>query len=201
MIFTTWAYAVFLTVAFTAYWLAPVRARGAVLTLFGFVFYAWWHPPHVLLIAATIPLVAWLGRRVAPAGGPGRRGWLALGVAACLGVLVIYKYQGFLLDVARTVLGPAGVQVGAQAMEVRPPLGVSFFVFEYVHYLVEAFRGTIMPAGTGGLALFIMFFPTLICGPIKRYNAVHPTRRPRASTRPAWPRGSAASSSGSRRRR
>jgi alginate O-acetyltransferase complex protein AlgI len=174
MIFTTWAYAVFLAVAFAAYWLAPARARGAVLIAFGFVFYAWWHPPHVLLIAATIPLVAWLGRRVAPGGGTGRRGWLALGVAACIGVLAFYKYQGFLLEVGRTLLAPAGVAVEAQALEVRPPLGVSFFVFEYVHYLVEASRGTIAPAGTGGLALFIMFFPTLICGPIKRYNRFRP---------------------------
>jgi alginate O-acetyltransferase complex protein AlgI len=174
MIFTTWTYAVFLTIAFTAYWLVPSRWRGPVLTGFGFVFFAHWYPPHVVLIAATIPLVAWLGGRVAPAGGVGRRGWLALGVTACLGVLVFFKYQGFVLDVARGMLAPLGVRLDAHAMQLRPPLGVSFFVFEYVHYLIEAFRGTIVPASTGGLALFIMFFPTLICGPIKRYNRFDP---------------------------
>jgi len=174
MIFTTWAYAVFLSIAFTVYWLMPARARGATLTAFGFFFFAWWYPPHVVLIAATIPAVAWIARRVTPSGGPGRRGWLALGVTACLAVLVFYKYQGFLLDVTRAMLAPLGVGMEAHALDVRPPLGVSFFVFEYVHYLIEAFRGTITPASTGGLALFIMFFPTLICGPIKRYNGFHP---------------------------
>jgi alginate O-acetyltransferase complex protein AlgI len=57
---------------------------------------------------------------------------------------------------------------------VRPPLGISFFVFEYVHYLIEVFRGTFSPAGSRDLTLFIMFFPTLICGPIKRFQRFHP---------------------------
>src|SRR5262249_13425665 len=55
-----------------------------------------------------------------------------------------------------------------------PPLAISFFVFEYVPYLVESFRGSVAPASLPQLGLFIMFFPTLICGPIKRYNRFHP---------------------------
>jgi alginate O-acetyltransferase complex protein AlgI len=174
MIFNTWAYAVFLPLAVAVYWLAPLRLRSPALTAFGIVFYAYYYPPHVLLILATIPVVWWLAWRVVPAAGAARRRWLAVGVAGCLGALVFYKYQGFLLDVARWLLAPIGVSLDVQALQVRPPLGISFFVFEYVHYLVELFRGTVTPARPGTLALFIMFFPTLICGPIKRYNQFHP---------------------------
>ena len=174
MIFNTWAYALFLPIAVALYWIAPVRVRGMVLTGLGFFFYAYYYPPHLLLITATIPLVVWVGRRVA-GGTPGaRRAWLALGIAGCLGALAVYKYQGFVLEVAHHVLAPFGVSVDLHAMELRAPLGISFFVFEYVHYLIEAFRGTVAPARLGELSLFIMFFPTLICGPIKRYNDFHP---------------------------
>jgi len=177
MIFNTWAYALFLTVAVTVYWLAPRAARNPVLIGFGFFFYAYYYPPHVVLIAATIPIIYWIARRVAAGEGfppEVRRRWLAIGVTGCLGALAFYKYQGFGLDVVRTLLRPLGVNVDVHAPELRPPLGISFFVFEYVHYLVEIFRGTVTPARFGTLTLFIMFFPTLICGPIKRYNQFHP---------------------------
>ena len=174
MIFNTWTYALFLPIAVALYWLVPRAARGLVLTGLGCFFYAYYYPPHVLLIAATIPLVGWVGHRVATGEPVARRRWLALGVAGCLGALAFYKYQGFVLEVARDLLAPLGVAVDLHAMELRAPLGISFFVFEYVHYLIEAFRGTIVPARLGELSLFIMFFPTLICGPIKRYNTFHP---------------------------
>jgi len=166
MIFNTWAYGLFLPIAVVVYWLAPVRARGAVLIAFGLFFYAYYYPPHLLLILASIPLVAWIARRVADGSAGARRRWLAVGVAGCLGALAFYKYQGFVVELARDLLHPFGVSVDVQAMALRPPLGISFFVFEYVHYLIEVFRGTIGPARLGELSLFIMFFPTLICGPI-----------------------------------
>ena len=174
MIFNTWAYAVFLTGAFAVYWLAPARARGTVLTALGFFFYAYYYPPHVILIAATIPLMTWIGIRVARGPAAGRRGWLALGTSICLGALAFYKYQAFFIEVESDLLRPLGRTFDVHAMELRPPLGISFFVFEYVHYLIESFRGTVAPASVPQLGLFIMFFPTLICGPIKRYNRFHP---------------------------
>ena len=174
MIFNTWAYAVFLVVAFACYWVAPARARGTVLTALGFFFYAYYYPPHVVLIAATIPLMTWIGVRVARGPAPARRWWLALGVSLCLGALAFYKYQGFFIEVASDLARPLGRTVDVHAMELRPPLGISFFVFEYVHYVIESFRGTVAPATLPQLGLFIMFFPTLICGPIKRYNRFHP---------------------------
>jgi alginate O-acetyltransferase complex protein AlgI len=173
VIFTTWAYAAFLVVTFAVYWTVPARRRPAVLTLAGCYFYWYYHPPHLPLILATIPLVWAIAFAVVP-GRTGARRWLALGVAACVGMLAYYKYQGLLVGTLAHALGQAGVAVAWTPPHLVPPLGISFFVFEYVHYLIEVGRGTFAPAALPDLALFIMFFPTLICGPIKRYQLFRP---------------------------
>ena len=185
MIFNTWAYALFLPIAVALYWIAPVRGRGMVLTGLGFFFYAYYYPPHLLLITATIPLVVWVGRRVA-GGAPGaRRAWLALGIAGCLGALAVYKYQGFFADSLNWTLGVLGVTSTLKPPALRPPLAISFFIFEYVHYLIEVYRGTFTPAGLKSFMLFIMFFPTLICGPIKRFQLFNPEEYVRRRLDPA----------------
>jgi len=173
VIFNTWAFGVFLVVTLALYWSLPSRTRPTALTLFGLYFYWYYYPPHVLLIVASIPVVWAVSRRIVPGEAPGRR-WLALGVAGCLGVLVYYKYQGFLVGTLRGGLASFGVPVSWAPPRLQPPLGISFFVFEYVHYLIEIGRGTFAPAPLRDLGLFILFFPTLICGPIKRYQLFRP---------------------------
>ena len=167
LIFNTWVYGLFLAVVFVAYWGAPTRARPAVLTAVGLFFYWYYFPPHLLLIVALTLGVLVVGRRVAPDAGPGRRAWLAIGVGGCVALLVYYKYQGLLADAVGWVVGRSDV---LRPPQLRAPLGISFFTFEFVHYLVEVSRGTFPPARLGEFALFALFFPTLICGPIKRFG-------------------------------
>jgi alginate O-acetyltransferase complex protein AlgI len=174
VIFNTWAYAAFVVVAFALHWGAPPRLRPFVLLGLGAYFYRYYYPPHLLLVLASIPLVFGLAHLIARRRDATRGHWLALGVALCLGALAYYKYQGFFLDVVERALGVAGVRLAVEAPALRPPLGISFFVFEYVHYLVEVSRGTFTPGRLRDLALFVMFFPTLICGPIKRYERFQP---------------------------
>ena len=174
MIFNTWAYGLFLAVAFTIYWAVPARARGCVLIGLGCFFYAYYYPPHLPLVLAIIPVVWVIGRLVAPGRTRVRRRWLVVGIAGCLGALAYYKYQRLGLTVVRAALDVIDVPFDVRPMALRPPLGISFFVFEYIHYLIEVFRGTFAPVSFRNLALFVMFFPTLICGPIKRYQQFHP---------------------------
>jgi alginate O-acetyltransferase complex protein AlgI len=133
----------------------------------GFVFYAHYHPPHLPLIVGLTALVYALAR----AGVRWRRGALALGSALALGVLAYYKYTGFLLGALG--LDPSALSARG-LLPARPPLAISFFVFEFVHYLIEVRRGTIAPGRPRDFLLFILFFPTLISGPIKRYADFQP---------------------------
>ncbi len=173
MIFNTWVYAFFLLVGFCTYWLARPRWRPLVLIVFGLYFYWFYYPIHVLLIVAATLLVFVLSYVVRP-GANRQRLYFTLGVTACLGTLTYFKYQGFLFDSASWLLAQAGVSTHLEAPQLRPPLAISFFIFEYVHYLIEVYRGTFGPAGLQEFGLFIMFFPTLICGPIKRFQQFKP---------------------------
>ncbi|MFI5394417.1 MAG: MBOAT family O-acyltransferase [Candidatus Binatia bacterium] len=174
MIFNTWVYGLFLLVTFCVYWLAPVRWRSLVLIGFGFYFYWYYYPIHTLFIAAMTVLVFGLSWLVRPAGGRGRRLWFTLATTLCLGTLAYFKYQGFLFNSAGWLLGVAGVHTHLDPPQLRAPLAISFFTFEYIHYLIEVYRGTFPPAGARDFTLFIMFFPTLICGPIKRFQQFNP---------------------------
>jgi len=170
MIFNTWVYGFFLAVTVSLYWLLPARWRVPMLTICGAYFYWYYYPPHLLLILLLTLLVFGVGGVVGRATGGARRRWLVAGVVGSVGTLVYFKYQGFLADLAAPLIGaPAGDRVLP-----RPPLGISFFVFEYVHYLVEVYRGTFSPATLRDFGLFILFFPTLICGPIKRFQQFRP---------------------------
>jgi len=161
VIFNTWIYGVFLLGVFVAYWLVPARARWVVLVGSGAYFYWYYYPSHLPFIVAVTAAVYGVGRL-----GNTRRPWLMLGVVAALGLLAYFKYQGFLAEIVGLLLRHP-MRWGALP---RPPLGISFFVFEYVHYLIEVGRG-MPPATAREFALFILFFPTLICGPIKRFPA------------------------------
>jgi alginate O-acetyltransferase complex protein AlgI len=173
MIFNTWVYALFLLFSVVSYWLLPVRFRPWALIGFGFYFYWFYYPPHLPLILVLTLIVFGLSFLVQP-GRSKRTLWFAVGVAGSIGILTYYKYQGFLADSANWTLQAFGVDSTLEPPSLQPPLAISFFTFEFVHYLIEVYRGTFAPAGLRNFALFIMFFPTLICGPIKRFQLFNP---------------------------
>ncbi len=173
MLFNSWIYAFFLALACLVTWNLPGRAaRQWWLIATGMAFYAWYHPPHLPLIIGFTVLI-FLVTVVADGQSPVRRRAVLAGAAAfCVGILAYFKYQGFLalsfaaIGWTDTFAVPTG--------DVRVPLAVSFFTFEYVHYLIELRRGTITRARFADFFLFIMFFPTLVCGPIKRFGDFQP---------------------------
>ncbi len=174
MIFTTWLYGLFFVVVATVYWLLPRRLRVEWLIGAGIVFYANYYPPHVWLILVLTVLVYLFAR--AATAGPDRWSWLlALGITGALSVLGYYKYSGMFVETVRSAGIPASVLDPLVSM--RAPLAISFFVFEYVHYLIEVRRGRIGPGTPREFFLFILFFPTLICGPIKRFYDFAPQVR------------------------
>jgi alginate O-acetyltransferase complex protein AlgI len=173
MLFNTWIYAFFLALTCLLTWSLPGGAlRQWLLIAAGMTFYAYFYPPHLWVILGFTILV--FGITVVADGRPPaeRRAVLAGAAALCVGLLAYCKYQGFLRD-SVAALGWTDA-AALLAGDVRVPLAVSFFTFEYVHYLIELRRGTIARARGADLFLFIMFFPTLICGPIKRFGDFQP---------------------------
>jgi alginate O-acetyltransferase complex protein AlgI len=144
--------------------LAPRAARNPLLLAASLIFYAWGEPRHVLLLLVSIALNYVAGLGIAAAAGRGRsgRGALAAGVAGNLLLLGFFKYAGFV-----------GSLVGLGFRGPALPIGISFFTFQALSYLVDVQRGHARPQrNLLTLALYISMFPQLIAGPIVRYRDV-----------------------------
>ena len=175
---------VFLPAVLVATWLAPTRARRFVLLGASLGFYAWGVQWFLLVIVAST-LADWaLARAVQAERRRGRerraRAFLLVGLAQNLGLLGTFKYAGFLsqqLDRLAEMLGSSGTGV----LSIALPIGISFFTFEKVSYLVDVWRGDVEARRDPlDVLLFVALFPRSIAGPIVRLREIqHDLREPR----------------------
>ena len=169
MIFGEWIYAGFLIVAALVYRMLPGKARSWWLAACGVAFYAYYSQAFLWLIIAEIVLVLLLVREAR------RHAWTyGLALAVPLGALVVYKYGNLL---SRT-LGFAAVGLHLPPVPEFPrlvlPLAISFFTFEFVHYIVDARAGKLPEHSPSEFFAFALFFPTMVAGPIKRFQNFKP---------------------------
>ena len=165
----------FLTLTLAAYYLAPARARNGVALAASLVFFAWGAPRFVLVLVAGCLLDYVIGQRLVPeatGATAGRRRWLTIGLVINLALLLYFKYANFGVEQLNALLALAGREPLAWT-RVALPIGISFFTFQKISYLVDVFRGTAQPAANfGRYLLYIALFPQLIAGPIVRYHDV-----------------------------
>ncbi len=165
--------ALFLPAALALYYLAPRAWRNGVLMAASLAFYAWGEAAYVPLVLASV-LGNWaLGLAIDRAPGPrARRVRLAIAVAANLGVLAAFKYANFAVDNANAALAALGLATVALA-PVPLPLGISFFTFHAISYVVDVYkRNASACRRLPDFALYILAFPQLIAGPIIRWRDI-----------------------------
>ena len=141
-------------------------ARIPALIALSCAFYAWWYPPYIVLLAASI-LVNWTVAKSSERAP--KSPLITLAVAANLAVLAWFKYAGFLVESWDGLTGAALARP-----EVVLPLAISFFTFHHIAYLVDLRRGDASPTSLQNYALLISFFPHLLAGPIVRYREFVP---------------------------
>ena len=136
-------------------------------------FYAWWNPPLVLLLLASIVFNFLVARIVVAARHGGREAaasrWMYAGVAGDLLLLGYFKYANFFLGIVAASSGAHHV-----ARDIVLPLGISFFTFTQIAYLVDAARGRVGEPSPLRYLLFVTFFPHLIAGPLYHHAQVMP---------------------------
>ncbi len=164
----------FLPLVTAAYYLAAAnpRARLNLLVLSSLLFYAWWDPRFVPLLGASVLLNWTLAHLAGPPGLHGGRrhtGLLLAGVAINLALLGVFKYADFALGTLAALGGGEHAALG-----IVLPLGISFFTFQQISYLVDRRRGQAPAYGLTEYAAYVMFFPQLIAGPIVRHNQLIP---------------------------
>ncbi len=179
MLFHSSQFLLFFVAVFLVYWCLPRhRWRLAWLLLASCVFYMSWNPWLITLIlfSASVDYAVALRLPSAPPGN--KRLLLAFSISVNLGLLAFFKYTNFLLGNACAALNWFGAPMSWTELNLVLPLGISFYTFETISYIVDVYRGRIEPVRNPlDYALYILFFPHLIAGPIVRPHEFLPQLR------------------------
>ena len=137
--------------------------RNAMLVLFSLIFYAWGEPVYVLLMLSSVVVNYFVGLGIAQKGRP----FLVFGLVFNLGVLATFKYLSFFCAELLSLGVPVSVP------RIALPIGISFYTFQSISYLIDVYRRTTpVQRSFKNLLLYISMFPQLIAGPIVRYGTV-----------------------------
>ena len=192
MSFTTPVFLIFLPVVLLLYWLLPAKMRWMMLLAASLLFYAW-HNVWLLSLILTTILVSYLcARFIEEAETPaGKRKAMTFCAFVCLGILVIFKYLDFLTGSAVSLANFFGADISFSGFGILLPMGISFYVFQTMSYVLDVYRGTVKAEHhLGHYALFVAFFPQLVAGPIERPGDLLPQlKQPRPFRKDYLPEG------------
>ncbi len=161
----------FLPVVLALYFVAPRAARNTVLVTMSLLFYGWAEPRFAIVMVASIVLNYGFGLAIGAAKRY-RGALLAAAVAANLGLLIVFKYLAFLTRNLNALLAFTD-RPPLPVLAIALPLGISFFTFHGLSYVIDVFRGVTPPQRRPmQMALYISLFPQLIAGPIIRYHEI-----------------------------
>lgn len=158
----------------------PTAWGNAVLFALSLFFYFWGSGKFIAVFAVVIVLNTLIAGRIAKAGG--HQAWLTLGVTLNLSLLIYFKYFTFLYTQVGTVSGHFGTVLPALA-PIFLPVGVSFYVFMAISYLVEVHQGRVREVSLLRFGTYLTLFPHLVAGPIVRYTEIADELRARKVTR------------------
>ncbi len=175
MIFTDWKFFIFFGCAFTVYWIIKSNMlRKFWLLACSVVFYASWDWRFLSLIFFVIANTYAVTLLVAAINDPKwRHGILVAGISISLGVLGIFKYYNFFIDSLS-----AWMDIPVRIQNIILPIGISFYTFHSLSYMIDTYRRKIVPTtNLADVALYILFFPQLVAGPIVRATDLLPQMR------------------------
>jgi D-alanyl-lipoteichoic acid acyltransferase DltB (MBOAT superfamily) len=178
MLFNSLQFALFFPVVTLLYFALPHRWRGAMLLGASCVFYMAFVPAYIGILAATILVDYLAGIRIEATAGARRRLWLILSIVSTCTVLFVFKYFGFFNDTIALAAHVMGMSYAVPALQLLLPVGLSFHTFQSLSYVIEVYEGR-QPAERdfGVYALYVMFYPQLVAGPIERpQNLLHQLR-------------------------
>ncbi len=180
MLFNSWQFIFcFLPVTFFGFLLLGRRNPGraaAWLAAASLFFYGWWSPSALPLLVLSACVNYLFGRRLSsfPPSDPGPGRWtLLLGLALNLSVLAYFKYANFIIENASLIL-PGQNPSGKSPLNIILPIGISFFTFTQIAFLVDCWQGKAKEAKFVHYLLFVTYFPHLIAGPVLHHGQMMP---------------------------
>ncbi|MEQ1502140.1 MAG: MBOAT family O-acyltransferase [Myxococcota bacterium] len=183
MSFVEPAYPVLLALVLALCLVAPHRVQNLGLLVASCVFYGWIHPAFLGLLVASAGLD--FGCALAIRRWPARKRWfLGLSIAGSGSLLGFFKYYNFFAENVAVVVRSLGLGDGPGTLRLILPVGISFYTFQTLAYVIDVYRGRVEPRRSFlDYLLFVTFFPQLVAGPIERASALFPQlERPRTIT-------------------
>ncbi len=178
MLFNSFEFFLFFIVVTLLYFQLPHRYRWILLLTASCIFYMFFIPAYILILAFTITIDYFAGILIERASGRRRKHWLILSICANVGVLAFFKYYNFLNDNLARVFGVFGGENPIPYLDIILPIGLSFHTFQALSYTIEVYRGRQHAERHFGIwAVYVMFYPQLVAGPIERpQNLLHQFR-------------------------
>lgn len=161
----------FFAIILVIYYILPLKYRWGLLLAGSIVFYVSADWKMLALIGVSIGLTYYGGLRIEKAEDEKKkRGWLLGGILLLVIVLMIFKYCGFFVKAVGAMLGDTSL-----AIQLAMPLGISYYTFKIISYLSDVYQGKIdAEKHFGYYALYVIFFPQILCGPIERADHFMP---------------------------
>lgn len=173
MAFNSVLYLGLLGVVAAVFWLLPARWRRGFALLSSVAFYASWGLAFVWLPLLVAGIVHIAGERIT-AESTGKKRWSRLGMAGVLALLIVFKYRGFIADNLHALGFSFGAHPHLMFAAIAFPIGISFYSFEAIAYLVDLRQGRVTMQRFADLCLFFYFWPNILSGPIVRARELMP---------------------------
>lgn len=168
---------IFLPVVLLLYFCLPAKFRNSTLLWASIFFYAWGEPRYLLILFITV-FCSYLGALLIDANRKNAVLWLCSAVCADLGILIYFKYTGFIVENLNQLF-----HSNIDFLHVLMPIGISFYTFQALSYLVDVYRKECeVQKNFYDLTLYIVLFPQLVAGPIVKYHDVAAQIRERSVT-------------------
>jgi alginate O-acetyltransferase complex protein AlgI len=171
MLFPTVDFALFFCLVYLGHWMLNHNARAwkAFMIVASYVFYGWWNPRYIFLLAGVTAISQLAAITVSRQEDQQRRMWaMGVGVALTIAPLVFFKYYGFFAVNVTNAATSLHSSIQPPLIRVALPVGVSFYTFMAISYIVDVYRRTFAVASWIDATLYLSFFPHLVAGPIVR---------------------------------
>lgn len=186
MLFNSLSFALFLPIVFILYWFVTnrnLKLQNTLLLVASYFFYGSWDYRFLFLLIFSTLLDYYTGIKMADASSASKkRFWFWLSIGVNLGFLGVFKYYNFFAGSLAEALARVGIQINPGTLNVILPVGISFYTFHGLSYVIDIYKNRIRPEKNFiDYSVFVSYFPLLVAGPIERATHLLPQiKKPRS---------------------
>jgi D-alanyl-lipoteichoic acid acyltransferase DltB (MBOAT superfamily) len=175
MLFNSFEFLLFFPIVTALFYILPHKFRWFHLLVASCFFYSFFIPIYILILFFTIVIDYYAGLYIEQSSGKKKKQFLVLSLIANIGILMVFKYYNFFIENINTAFLGIGMHLSLPLLKIILPIGLSFHTFQAMSYTIEVYRGNQKAEKHFGIyALYVMFYPQLVAGPIERpQNVLH----------------------------